>query len=116
MRVALLRSVLLVFLSALTAAELNSQSMPMMRTVDPYNAKIGAEVLVSGENLGNDLVAEVYIGVNGKNTKVDLISQTEKELKFKVPKLKAGPYRLLVLTKGADPAIIEEPVRLVIEE
>jgi hypothetical protein len=90
--------------------------MPMMRTVDPYSAKIGAEVLVSGENLGNNLVAEVYVGVDGKNTKVDVISQTDKELKFKVPKVKAGPYRVLVLTKGAEPTIIEEPVRLVIEE
>jgi hypothetical protein len=116
MRVALYLSVLLVIVFVFAAAELKAQGMPMMRTVDPYNAKIGAEVLVSGENLSDKLVAEVYLGVDGKNTKVDVISQTDKELKFRVPKIKAGPYRVLVLTKGADPAMIEEPVRLVIEE
>ena len=61
-------------------------------------------------------MAEVYLGVDGKNTKVDVISQTDKELKFRVPKIKAGPYRVLVLTKCTEPAMIEEPVRLVIEE
>jgi hypothetical protein len=116
MRVALFLSVLLVFVFAFAAVELRSQNMPMMRTVDPYNAKVGAEVLVSGDNLGDKFVAEVYVGAEGKNTKVDVISQTDKELKFRVPKVKSGPYRVLVLTKGVEPAMIEEPVRLVVEE
>jgi hypothetical protein len=114
MRMALPMSALLVLL--LAAADLKPQAMPMMRSVDPYTVKVGAEVLAAGENLGSNTVAEVYIGVNGKNTKVEVISQTEKEVKFKVPKVGAGSYRVLVLTKGAEPVIIEEPVKLVVEE
>jgi hypothetical protein len=105
---------LLVFVVA--AAELNAQSLPMMRSVEPYTVKVGAEVVASGENLDSSIVAEVYIGVNGKNTKVEVTSQTEKEVKFKVPKVGAGAYRVLVLTKGSEPTIIEEPVKLVVEE
>jgi hypothetical protein len=116
MRSALLSSVLLVLAFAIGAGDLNGQSMPMMRTVDPYTAKAGIEVVVSGENLGKNSVAEVYVASEGKNTKVEVTSQAEKELKFKVPAVKAGPYRIVVLTKGAEPALIEEPVRLVIEE
>jgi hypothetical protein len=37
-------------------------------------------------------------------------------VKFKVPNVKPGPYKLLVLMKSADPTFIEEPVRLVVEE
>jgi hypothetical protein len=116
MRVALLLSVLLVVAFAFTVTEANGQSMPMMRTVEPYSAKVGAEVVATGDNLGKEMVAEVFIGVDGNNTKVEVTSQAEKELKFKVPTVKAGPYRVIVLTKGANPVMIEEPVRLVVEE
>ncbi len=116
MRIALFLSVLLVVAFAFSAPDLRGESMPMMRTVEPYSAKVGAEVVVSGDNLGKEIVAEVYLGAGGQNTKVEVISQAEKELKFKVPTMKPGPYRVVVLTKGADPAMIEEPVRVVIEE
>jgi hypothetical protein len=100
----------------LAAADLKAQSMPMVRTVEPYSVKAGAEVLATGDNLGKEIVAEVYLGAGGQNVKVEVTSQADKELKFKVPSLKAGPYKVFVLTKGAEPAIIEEPVRLVVEE
>ncbi len=115
MRLPMLFSVLLVLLFAFAAGDLKSQSMPMMRTVEPYTAKAGMEVVASGDNLGKETVAEVYVGADGKNTKVEVTSQAEKELKFKVPNVKPGPYRVLVLTKGAEPMMIEEPVRLVVE-
>jgi hypothetical protein len=116
MRVVLFLSMLLVVAFAVTAPDLKGQSMPMMRTVEPYSAKVGAEVVVSGENLGKEMIAEVYLGSGGKNTKVEVTSQADKELKFKVPDTKPGPYRVVVLTKGAEPAMIEEPVRLVVEQ
>ena len=112
----LVRSMVLASLLAFVAGDLKSQAMPMMRTVEPYNAKVGVEVVVSGDNLGKEFVAEVYLGAGGKNTKVEVTSQSEKELKFKVPTVKAGPYRILVLTKGVQPTMIEEPVRFLVEE
>ena len=121
MRLALFMSVLLL-LSAFAFAAVDPKAEPMptplMRTVEPYPAKAGTEVIVSGDNLGTNVVAEVYISADGnKNLKVEVTSQTDKELKFKVPAtIKPASYKVLVLLKSVDPTIIEEPVRLVIEE
>ena len=120
MRIALLIMSMLLLLSALAFAAVDPKTEPMptplMRTVEPYSAKVGAEVLVSGDNLGKNLIAEVFLTANNKNFKVEVISQTDKEVKFKVPTVKPGPYKILVLLKSADPTFIEEPVRLVVEE
>jgi hypothetical protein len=119
MRLALPMSVLLL-LSAFAFAAVDPKAEPMptplMRTVEPYTAKVGMEVLVSGDNLGKNIVAEVYLMANNKNVKVEVTSQADKELKFKVPAVKPGPYKVVVLLKSADPTLIEEPVRLVVEE
>lgn len=89
---------------------------PLMRTVEPYLAKAGAEIVVSGDNLNKELVAEVYMTANQVNTKVEVLSQSAKEIRFKVPAdIKPGAYKLTVLLTSADPTFIEEPVRLVIE-
>jgi hypothetical protein len=98
------------------AASASAQSLPMMRTLDPYSAKAGAEIVVTGDNLGKEAVAEVFIRAEGKDTKVEVTSQAEKEVKFKVPNVKPGPYRVVVLTKSSDPTLVEEPVRLVVEQ
>lgn len=119
MRLALFLSVLLLLTAfAFAAVDPKSEPMPtpLMRTVEPYPAKVGTEVVIAGDNLGANIVAEVFISLEGKNTKVVLTSQTEKELKFVVPNVKPESYRVLVLLKSVDPTIIEEPVRLVIEE
>jgi hypothetical protein len=119
MRLALFLCVLLLIPAfALAAVDPKSEPMPtpLMRTVEPYPAKAGTEAIITGDNLGANIVAEVYISIDGKNTKVEVTSQTEKELKFKIPNVKAASYKVLVLLKSVDPTIIEEPVRLVVEE
>ena len=121
MRLALLMSVLLLqtVFAAATPVDPKTEPMPtpLMRTVDPYTAKAGAEITVTGDNLDQKIVAEVYLSNNGKNVKVEVISQAEKELKFKVPAAtKPGGYRIVVLVRSVDPVLIEEPVRVVIEE
>ena len=92
-----------------------SAPTPLMRTVDPYTAKVGAEVTVSGDNLTKERIAEVYLTLEKTNTKVQVTSQSDKELKFVVPKVKPGSYRITVLLRSVDPTLIEEPVRVVIE-
>jgi hypothetical protein len=90
---------------------------PLMRTVEPGSAKVGTEVTVTGQNLGKELVAEVYLTLGKASYKVELVGQENTELKFKVPaNVPPAAYRLTVLVKGAVPLLIEEPVRLVIEE
>lgn len=120
MRLALLTSVLLlqtVFAAAAVDPKTEQMPTPLMRTVDPYTAKAGAEITVTGDNLEKRVVAEVYLSANGKNSKVEVTSQAEKELKFKVPATtKPGAYRIVVLVRSVEPVLIEEPVRVVIEE
>ncbi len=120
MRLALLVSAILlqsVFAAAAVDPKSEPLPTPLMRTVDPYAAKAGAEITVAGDNLDKKIVAEVYMSLNNKNTKVDVTSQTDKELKFRVPaNIKPGSYRIVVLVRSVDPVLIEEPVRLLIEE
>jgi hypothetical protein len=119
MRLALFLSVLLLLTAfAFAAVDPKSEPLPtpLMRTVDPFMTKAGTEVVVAGDNLGKNIVAEVYIALDGKNTKVEVTSQSDKELKFKVPNVKPGSYKVLVLLRSVDPTIIEEPVRLMVEE
>jgi hypothetical protein len=80
-------------------------------------AKIGMEITVTGQNLGKESVGDVYLTAGKQSHKVEVTSQASNELKFKVPaSAQPGPYRITVLMKGAVPLLIEEPVRLVVEE
>jgi hypothetical protein len=90
---------------------------PLMRVVEPGTAKVGDEVLVTGDNLGERYVAEIFLTTAKDSHKVQVLSQEDKSVKIKVPPgVKPGVYRITVLIKSADPVLIEEPVRLVIEE
>jgi hypothetical protein len=106
---------LMAFNAAAVDPKAQPMATPLMRVVEPSTAKVGAEILVTGDNLGKENVAEVYLTAAKQNFKVEVLSQAEKELKFKVPNVKPGPYKVLVLMKSAEPTFIEEPVRLVVE-
>jgi len=88
-----------------------------MTTVDPGTGKAGDEITVAGENLEKTLVAKVYL-TDGKNdVLVDLTEQTATSIKFKIPtKAAAGRFALMLLTTGKEPKLIEQPVKLTVEE
>ena len=91
-------------------------SIPRFSTVEPTAAKVGDLLTVTGENIGKDLVAEVYL-TDGKNDfKVVVTDQSSTEIKFKVPKVAPARYKLMVLTKGKEPKLIEQPVKVEVEE
>jgi len=93
------------------------QAMPRMTSVDPQNGKKGDVIAVTGENLGKDLVAKVYL-TDGKNdTPVEVTEQTATLIKFRIPvKAAAGRLALMVLTNEKVPKLIEQPVKVTIEE
>jgi len=104
----------LVLVPALFARD--PQATPLMRVVEPATAKAGDEITVSGDNLGKDLVSEVYLTDRTNKTKVTVIEQTDTTIKFKVPAtMKAGKYWLMVLANMSEPLLIEEPAKLMIE-
>ncbi len=87
-----------------------------MTSVEPGNGKVGDVVAVSGENLQKDLVAKVYL-TDGKNDlQCEVIDQTATALKIKIPAKASGRLALMVLTAGKEQKLIEQPVKLTVEQ
>ena len=107
---------LLSLILPVTLAAKDPMPTPLMRTVDPMTAKAGDVVTVTGDNLGKELVLEVYLTDRTNKTKVSVVEQTNDTVKFKVPNLKAGKYWLMVLANFPEPLLIEEPCRLIVED
>ncbi|MEZ5352036.1 MAG: hypothetical protein R2762_05320 [Bryobacteraceae bacterium] len=85
----------------------------MMRVCDPAQGKVGDIIAVSGENLGKDRVAEVFLTKGTEDIKVDVVAQSKTLVKFKVPpEATEGRYAITVLTTTSIPQLIEQPVLL----
>lgn len=93
------------------------QPMPRMTTVDPANGKIGDVITVAGENLQKDQVSKVYL-TDGKNdVAVEITEQTATSIKFKIPtKSTPGRFALMLLTAGKEPKLIEQPVKMTVDQ
>jgi hypothetical protein len=96
---------------------LGAQAMPRMTTVEPGNGKVGDTLAVSGENLQKGSVAELFL-TDGKNDiKCPMLEQSETAIKFKIPeKTKPGRFSLMILTTGKEPKLIEQPVKVTVDE
>ncbi len=93
------------------------QTMPRMTTVEPGNGKAGDVITVNGENLEKTQVAKVYLTDGKEDVQVEVTEQTAAALKFKVPvKAKAGRFALMLLTTGKEPKLIEQPVKVTVEQ
>jgi len=100
---------------ALTAAPAPQTGMPMMHTVVPDSGKAGEVVEIQGEHLGQESVAAVYLTDGKKDTKLQILEQTETSIKFKIPsETMPGSFALMVLTRDKPPKLIEEPVRITV--
>ena len=109
---------LLPLLFALTlAARPQSQSgMPLMSSVEPASGRVGDVVSIKGVNLGQDSVAELYLTDGKSDVKASIIEQTSTSIKFKIPSdAKPGRFSLMVLTRGQNPKLIEQPVKIEVE-
>jgi len=110
------RAVRALALGGLLAAFLFAfQGSPMLSTVDPDSGKQGDTVSAKGQNLGKKSVGELYF-TDGKNDhKVPIVEQGDEEIKFTVPKVAAGRYRLMFLTANKA-SYIEQPVVFTVSE
>ena len=89
---------------ALLAADTKS---PRVTAVDPDTGKVGDVATAKGENLDKDVVADLYL-TDGKNdVKVVITERAADSLKFKIPQIKPGRYRLMT---GSKTSMIEQPV------
>jgi len=103
------------FLFALSVALVAQGKSPRLTTVTPDTGKPNEEYLAAGENLAKDAVKDLYL-TNGKDDiKVQILTQKEESIQFKVPgNTKPGRYGLMVLTADGK-RFIEQPVKLSIE-
>jgi hypothetical protein len=106
------RLIAVLLLVAAAAAETKSARMA---TVTPETGKPAADYTVAGENLAKDTIKELFL-TNGKDDiKVQIVSQKEEAIQFKVPAtVKPGRYTLMILTADGK-QFIEQPVKLTIE-
>jgi hypothetical protein len=89
---------------------------PLMRTVAPDTAKAGDEVTVTGEYLDKARISAVYLTDGKSEIKMTIVEQAETTVKVKIPQdVKPGRLRLMVLTTGAEPQFLEQPVSIEIE-
>ncbi|HEY1241837.1 MAG TPA: IPT/TIG domain-containing protein [Bryobacteraceae bacterium] len=95
---------------------LAQSTVPQMQSVDPGSAKAGDVVTVTGENLDQSIVAALYLTNGKEDFRAEITEQTATSIKFKIPSVvKTGRLALMVLTKGKEPRLIEEPVKVLIE-
>ena len=102
-------------LLALSLTLLAQSKSPRMATVTPETGKPAADYTAAGEALAKDAVKEVYL-TNGKDDiKLQIISQKDEAIQFKVPaNTKPGRYSLMILTADGK-QFVEQPVKLTIE-
>ena len=109
-------AVAIFFALAVPIRLIGQSTIPQMQKVDPASARSGDVVAVTGDSLDQDSVAALYLTDGKEDVKVEITEQTADVIKFKIPaNAKTGRLALMVLTKGKDPKLIEEPVKVLIE-
>ena len=108
----------LLFVFAATPLLTGQEVIPRFTSVEPMSGKVGTEIVITGENIGKSTVAELYFTDGTTDIKTPMIEQTDTTIKCKIPaKVEVGVrYKLMLLTKGKEPKLIEQPVRVEIEE
>ena len=93
-------------------------TLPRFTSVDPASGKVGALITVTGENIGKNVIAKVSFTDGQNDIEGQASDQTDTTLKVKIPATaKVGVrYKLMILTRGKEPKLIEQPVRVEIEE
>ena len=88
-----------------------------INSVDPLTAKVGDAVTAQGEGLGSAAVDELYLTTGTEDVKVEIVEQSDKAIKFKVPSgVKSGRWTLMThLKSGTGPKLVEQPVKLTVE-
>ncbi|MBI4890763.1 MAG: IPT/TIG domain-containing protein [Acidobacteria bacterium] len=92
-------------------------AIPRCTTVEPTSGKVGTDIVVTGENLDKNIVAKLYLTDGTNDIELAITEQAATTLKSKIPaKAKVGErYKLMILTKGKEPKLIEQPVRFEVE-
>ncbi len=104
-----------IFTLLILAPALSAQNSRII-TVDPMTGHVGDTIGATGEAIDAAKVEELYLTDGTNDIRVDVLEQTDTLIKFKIPaSAKPGRYSLMIKTKGADPKLLEQPVKLTVE-
>ena len=112
--------ILLLSFSTLLAHAASDQPyhpVPIIKAIDPDTAKPGDVLTATGSNLDQSALSKLFI-IQGQQKTIEVIitDETASALKFKVPAdVAPGRYQLMILTRGAVPVYLEEPVFFTVE-
>jgi len=76
-----------------------AQNAAKVTALEPASGKVNDDVTVTGENLGKDSVAAVFLSDAQDDFKATVVEQAEQKLLIKVPQVKAGAYNLAIQVK-----------------
>jgi hypothetical protein len=112
------RTIAIAFAGLLLSAFVALAQGTRINNVDPLNAKAGQLVAANGDGVGSNTVDELYLANGTEDVKVEIAEQTDKQIKFKVPAgVKPGRWSLMThLKSGSGPRLIEQPVKLTVEQ
>lgn len=116
----LLTLILALLATAVAAAAADNkdrpQGVPQMSTVEPEQGKAGDIITAHGDYLDRSRFKELFLTNRDGDIRVEIIEQTEKSVKFKIPaKAAPGRYALMVLMNTPEPTLLEQPVWLVVK-
>lgn len=97
----------------LAVAILSAEDLRVV-SVDPDTAKVGDVVTVKGDGIDKANVDVLYLTDGKTDIKVEVMEQSAKAIKFKVPE-SAKAHRWAVMVHTTKDQLIEEPVRVTIE-
>jgi IPT/TIG domain len=90
-----------------------AQNSAKVTAMDPTSGKVNDSVTVTGENLGKDNVAAVFLSDAQDDFKATLVDQADNKILMKVPEVKAGDYNLSIQVKDR---ILILPLRFQVTE
>ena len=101
-------------LLALVVCAVALRAQTRIVAVEPLNAKPGETVTANGEGIDKSAVGVLYL-TDGKNDfKCEMVEQSAKAIKFKVPTdMKKGRWALMIETSGGQ--LLQQPVKLEVE-
>jgi hypothetical protein len=110
-RAKVLLSAAALLFATLTLAQ--SQATPKITKVDPASGKVGDTVTISGELLGKDSVAAIFLSDDKSDFKAIVVSQAADKIVMKVPQVKPGGFNVSIQVGSG---ILIEPVRFTVEQ
>jgi hypothetical protein len=90
---------------------------PEMNSLSAKTAKPGDTLVISGINLNDTRIDEVYLTDHKFDMKMKVLEQKDTYIKVRVPPFaKPGRMQILTLTKGDEPKLLEQPLYLLIRD